>query len=193
MLAEGPGASQAAAGAPPARSAARRRASPAGSGAGARLVDGSGLSRGDRASPYRVVRLLDARCTSATSADAFLDSLPIAGRDGTLVRPHARAAPARGRCRGKTGTLSNVSALSGYCEAARGRHLRLLDPDERRLPDRRAPRLQDRMAAGDRARAQLARLAVQQRLEQARPRRAPRCPAPAPSSASQPGSSPATT
>ena len=31
-----------------------------------------------------------------------------------------RRGPARSRCRGKTGTLSNVSALSGYCRARSG-------------------------------------------------------------------------
>ena len=31
-----------------------------------------------------------------------------------------RSGAARGRCRGKTGTLSNVSALSGYCTARSG-------------------------------------------------------------------------
>jgi serine-type D-Ala-D-Ala carboxypeptidase/endopeptidase (penicillin-binding protein 4) len=49
----------------------------------------------------------------------FVDSLPIAGRDGTLFDRMRRGA-ARDRCRGKTGTLSNVSALSGYCEARSG-------------------------------------------------------------------------
>ena len=47
-----------------------------------------------------------------------MDSLPIAGRDGTLST--GCGAERRGRCRGKTGTLSNVSALSGYCEARSG-------------------------------------------------------------------------
>ena len=40
------------------RRANRPPASPAGSAPGARLVDGSGLSRGNRASPCRIVRLL---------------------------------------------------------------------------------------------------------------------------------------
>jgi D-alanyl-D-alanine carboxypeptidase/D-alanyl-D-alanine-endopeptidase (penicillin-binding protein 4) len=87
-------------------------------GAGAHIVDGSGLSRGDRASPYRVVRLLLGMQKRPEYA-AFFNSLSIAGRDGTLA-PRMRRGPARGRCHGKTGTLSDVSALSGYCKALSG-------------------------------------------------------------------------
>jgi serine-type D-Ala-D-Ala carboxypeptidase/endopeptidase (penicillin-binding protein 4) len=50
---------------------------------------------------------------------AWYESLPIAGRDGTLS-DRMRSGAARGRCHAKTGTLSNVSALSGYCEAISG-------------------------------------------------------------------------
>jgi D-alanyl-D-alanine carboxypeptidase/D-alanyl-D-alanine-endopeptidase (penicillin-binding protein 4) len=87
-------------------------------GARARLADGSGLSRANRASPHRVVRLLTAM-SERDEFDAWYDSLPVAGRDGTL-RDRMRRGAARGRCRGKTGTLSNVSALSGYCTARSG-------------------------------------------------------------------------
>jgi D-alanyl-D-alanine carboxypeptidase/D-alanyl-D-alanine-endopeptidase (penicillin-binding protein 4) len=87
-------------------------------GSSARLVDGSGLSRGNRASPYRVVRLL-AAMRRRDEYDAFVESLPIAGKDGTLY-DRMRSGAARRRCRGKTGTLSDVSALSGYCEARSG-------------------------------------------------------------------------
>jgi D-alanyl-D-alanine carboxypeptidase/D-alanyl-D-alanine-endopeptidase (penicillin-binding protein 4) len=84
----------------------------------ARIVDGSGLSRGNRAAPRRVVRFL-AGMTARDEFDAWYDSLPIAGRDGTLAT-RMRSGAARRRCHAKTGTLSNVSALSGYCEARSG-------------------------------------------------------------------------
>jgi serine-type D-Ala-D-Ala carboxypeptidase/endopeptidase (penicillin-binding protein 4) len=87
-------------------------------GARPTLVDGSGLSRGNRASPVSVVRLLSGMY-GREDYDPFVDSLPIAGQDGTLF-DRMRRGPARYRCRGKTGTLSNVSALSGYCEAQSG-------------------------------------------------------------------------
>jgi serine-type D-Ala-D-Ala carboxypeptidase/endopeptidase (penicillin-binding protein 4) len=87
-------------------------------GARARLADGSGLSRANRASPYRVVRLLEAM-SERDEFDSWYASLPVAGRDGTL-RDRMRSGPARRRCRAKTGTLSNVSALSGYCTARSG-------------------------------------------------------------------------
>jgi serine-type D-Ala-D-Ala carboxypeptidase/endopeptidase (penicillin-binding protein 4) len=87
-------------------------------GSRVRMVDGSGLSRGNRASPFRVVKLLTAM-RSRDEFDEFFDSLPIAGRDGTLA-DRMRSGAARLRCRAKTGTLSNVSALSGYCDARSG-------------------------------------------------------------------------
>jgi D-alanyl-D-alanine carboxypeptidase/D-alanyl-D-alanine-endopeptidase (penicillin-binding protein 4) len=87
-------------------------------GAPARLVDGSGLSRSNRATPRRLVRFL-AAMTGRDEFDAWYASLPVAGRDGTLAG-RMRSGPARGRCHAKTGTLSNVSALSGFCEARSG-------------------------------------------------------------------------
>jgi serine-type D-Ala-D-Ala carboxypeptidase/endopeptidase (penicillin-binding protein 4) len=87
-------------------------------GVRATLVDGSGLARGNRASPQGIVRLLKTMYGS-DDYDVFVGSLPIAGRDGTLF-DRMRRGPARNRCVGKTGTLSNVSALSGYCEALSG-------------------------------------------------------------------------
>ncbi|MBA3298649.1 MAG: D-alanyl-D-alanine carboxypeptidase/D-alanyl-D-alanine-endopeptidase [Thermoleophilaceae bacterium] len=88
-------------------------------GSAARLMDGSGLSRGNRASPLAVAKLLIALRDREDEFPAFFGSLSIAGRDGTL-RPRMRRGPARSRCRGKTGTLSGVSAVSGYCKARSG-------------------------------------------------------------------------
>jgi D-alanyl-D-alanine carboxypeptidase/D-alanyl-D-alanine-endopeptidase (penicillin-binding protein 4) len=86
-----------------------------------KLVDGSGLSRSNRAAPKQVARLLD-RLRDQPGFSQLYASLPIAGRDGTLA-PRLRHGPARGRCRAKTGTLTGVSALSGYCRSRSGRTL----------------------------------------------------------------------
>jgi D-alanyl-D-alanine carboxypeptidase/D-alanyl-D-alanine-endopeptidase (penicillin-binding protein 4) len=89
-----------------------------GLGSAARLVDGSGLSYSNRASPFRVAKLLTA-LIGRDDFEAFQASLSVAGRDGTLA-PRMRRGPARGNCRAKTGTLTAVSALSGYCRARSG-------------------------------------------------------------------------
>ena len=49
-------------------------------------------------------------------AAAFRGSLPVAGREGTLAG-RMEGTAAEGECAAKTGTLDDVSALSGYCEA----------------------------------------------------------------------------
>jgi D-alanyl-D-alanine carboxypeptidase/D-alanyl-D-alanine-endopeptidase (penicillin-binding protein 4) len=84
------------------------------------MVDGSGLDRRDQAAPKEVVDLLEGmRERSPDEFNALLNSLPIAGRDGTLDN-RMRHGAARGRCHAKTGTLSDVSTLSGYCFARGG-------------------------------------------------------------------------
>ena len=76
-------------------------------------VDGSGLTRSERASPLQIVRLLEAMRESKI-ADDFIGDLALAGHEGTVAdRMHGTAAD--GRCRTKTGTLTGVSNLSGYC------------------------------------------------------------------------------
>ena len=52
-------------------------------------------------------------------AQPFEASLPVAGRTGTL-HDRMRGTSARDACRAKTGTLSNVSALAGYCRTRDG-------------------------------------------------------------------------
>jgi D-alanyl-D-alanine carboxypeptidase/D-alanyl-D-alanine-endopeptidase (penicillin-binding protein 4) len=90
----------------------------AGDGAHPAVVDGSGLSRSDQTTPHDIVRVLAGVRNDAAGA-AFRASLPVAGRSGTL-RTRMRGTAAAGRCQAKTGTLSNVSSLAGYCQAADG-------------------------------------------------------------------------
>ena len=88
-------------------------------GVSARVVDGSGLSSSDSTSPRQMVRFLTAVRHSRVDAP-FERSLSVAGHSGTLAG-RMGGTTAAGRCRGKTGTLPAVSALSGYCDT-RGGH-----------------------------------------------------------------------
>jgi serine-type D-Ala-D-Ala carboxypeptidase/endopeptidase (penicillin-binding protein 4) len=82
------------------------------------VVDGSGLSRSNRTAPKALVALLTAMDEGALALP-FEASLPVAGRTGTL-HDRMRGTAARDACRAKTGTLSNVSALAGYCDTRSG-------------------------------------------------------------------------
>ncbi len=76
------------------------------------LADGSGLSRHNLASPAALVQTLSA-IAQAPQAGVFRASLPVAGVSGTL-KNRFRNTPAQGILRAKTGSMSGVSALSGY-------------------------------------------------------------------------------
>jgi D-alanyl-D-alanine carboxypeptidase/D-alanyl-D-alanine-endopeptidase (penicillin-binding protein 4) len=79
------------------------------------LDDGSGLSRGDLTTPRQVVTAL----TEMASNPYFVNSLAIGGETGTL-QSEMQGTLAQGNCRGKTGTLSDVANLAGYCVARNG-------------------------------------------------------------------------
>jgi serine-type D-Ala-D-Ala carboxypeptidase/endopeptidase (penicillin-binding protein 4) len=81
--------------------------------AGVRLADGSGLSGLDRLTAAAVVALLEAGLAQGELRDAFLQSLAVAGVDGTLEDRMERL-PARGQVIAKTGTTRTASALSGF-------------------------------------------------------------------------------
>lgn len=89
------------------------------------LVDGSGLSRKNLVTPEMVLSLLrfmDGHEDPAVRA-AFLASLPVGGREGTLSYRFRSGAAAGGRVRAKTGSLGNVSALSGFVDTEEGRRI----------------------------------------------------------------------
>jgi D-alanyl-D-alanine carboxypeptidase/D-alanyl-D-alanine-endopeptidase (penicillin-binding protein 4) len=81
------------------------------------MRNGSGLNDANRFSARQAVALLRAMWRRFPIAAEFLSSLPIAGRDGT-IRWRMDGTEAAGRLRAKTGTLENVTSLSGYVEAA---------------------------------------------------------------------------
>jgi len=84
-----------------------------GHGSGVHAVDGSGLTRSNRASPRQVVNLLRSMRGTPAGEDLIQD-MALAGHEGTVAdRMHGTAA--YGRCRTKTGTIRAVSNLSGYC------------------------------------------------------------------------------
>jgi D-alanyl-D-alanine carboxypeptidase/D-alanyl-D-alanine-endopeptidase (penicillin-binding protein 4) len=85
------------------------------------VVDtGSGLSFQSRITVHELVSIVRSAAGFTPNGDtalshAWLDSLPIAGTDGTLSS-RFRAGDVRGRMRGKTGTLATVIALSGVLD-----------------------------------------------------------------------------
>jgi serine-type D-Ala-D-Ala carboxypeptidase/endopeptidase (penicillin-binding protein 4) len=80
-----------------------------------KLDHGSGLSRNDATSPREVITLLRAMRNNRP----FVNSLAVAGETGTLAG-EMLGTPAAGNCRGKTGTLSDVANLVGYCTGKDG-------------------------------------------------------------------------
>ncbi len=83
------------------------------------MRNGSGLNDANRFSAAQVNKLLLYSVQSFPTMPEFLSSLGIAGKDGTL-RWRFEGSDAVGRLRAKTGTLENVSALSGYVVAVGG-------------------------------------------------------------------------
>jgi D-alanyl-D-alanine carboxypeptidase/D-alanyl-D-alanine-endopeptidase (penicillin-binding protein 4) len=86
--------------------------------AGYNLMDGSGLSRLDLVTPSTVIKLLRYMYQSPVR-EKWISILPVGAQDGTLSSRFG-ATPAAGRVFAKTGTLSHVSALSGYLQRPEG-------------------------------------------------------------------------
>lgn len=79
-----------------------------------RLADGSGLSRHNLITPEALVQTLRLMANSP-AASIYRQSLPIPGEKGTL-KNRFNVTPNRVILQAKTGTMSGVSALSGYIE-----------------------------------------------------------------------------
>jgi serine-type D-Ala-D-Ala carboxypeptidase/endopeptidase (penicillin-binding protein 4) len=90
---------------------------------GARIYDGSGLSRHDRVDAGTLVAVLQlASASDHPELRSVVTGLPVAAYDGSLTYRFDRS-PGRGWVRAKTGTLTGTSALAGLVTDARGRVL----------------------------------------------------------------------
>jgi D-alanyl-D-alanine carboxypeptidase/D-alanyl-D-alanine-endopeptidase (penicillin-binding protein 4) len=83
--------------------------------------DGSGLSREDLLTPHAMVKLL-LYMAQAQNFQAFLDSLPVSGIDGTLAH-RLTGDDLKGKIHAKTGSVEHVNTLSGYMDLPSGRRL----------------------------------------------------------------------
>ncbi len=85
------------------------------------FYDGSGMSPDDRVTPRAFTQLLSYAARQPWG-DAWRATLPVAGEDGTLLN-RFRQTPLAGHLWAKTGTLDEVTTLSGYLQAASGKTL----------------------------------------------------------------------
>lgn len=83
------------------------------------IADGSGLSLYNYVSPELETDILKYAFHKEHIYPYLFNSMPIAGKDGTLSKRMQRGY-AYGNVHAKTGTVTGVSALAGYCTAANG-------------------------------------------------------------------------
>jgi D-alanyl-D-alanine carboxypeptidase/D-alanyl-D-alanine-endopeptidase (penicillin-binding protein 4) len=83
------------------------------------MKNGSGINDTNRFSAAQFTRILRYMFASEAYAPEYISALGIAGKDGTL-KYRFEGSDAVGRLRAKTGTLFNVTALSGYVQAVGG-------------------------------------------------------------------------
>jgi D-alanyl-D-alanine carboxypeptidase/D-alanyl-D-alanine-endopeptidase (penicillin-binding protein 4) len=87
-----------------------------------RIADGSGLSLYNYVSPELMTRLLRYAWRNKNISDCLLPTLAIAGVDGTL-QGRMKKTKAEGNVHAKTGTLTGISSLAGYCTSPEGHEL----------------------------------------------------------------------
>ena len=87
-----------------------------------KIADGSGLSLYNYVSAELEVALLRYAYKNAEIFNHLYHSMPVAGEDGTL-RNRMRGSAADGNVHAKTGTLTGIRSLAGYCTAANGHML----------------------------------------------------------------------
>lgn len=84
-----------------------------------KIADGSGLSLYNYVSVELLVKLLKYGYQHQNIYHHLLPSMPTAGVDGTLKK-RLRGTHTHGKVWAKTGTVTGVTSLAGYCEASNG-------------------------------------------------------------------------
>nr|XP_061808145.1 D-alanyl-D-alanine carboxypeptidase DacC-like [Nerophis lumbriciformis] len=84
------------------------------------MADGSGMSRGNRFAPRQVTTLLRYMHNEHVWGQEYLRTLPYSGERGLRWARRLAKPPYRGNVFAKTGTLSGVSALSGFAKGRSG-------------------------------------------------------------------------
>ena len=77
------------------------------------ILEGSGLTRYNKVNAEMYIKMLKYMYDDRFLFDYFMNSLSIAGKDGTL-KNRMIGTEAEGNVYAKTGTINSVSALSGY-------------------------------------------------------------------------------
>jgi D-alanyl-D-alanine carboxypeptidase/D-alanyl-D-alanine-endopeptidase (penicillin-binding protein 4) len=85
-------------------------------------ADGSGLSRYNYVAPNMVTAVLERMYRDPKHKEAFIATLPIAGKDGTIAT-RMRRSRAEGNAVAKTGSIANVRSLSGFVRTRDGEML----------------------------------------------------------------------
>jgi D-alanyl-D-alanine carboxypeptidase/D-alanyl-D-alanine-endopeptidase (penicillin-binding protein 4) len=88
---------------------------------GAKISDGSGLSRENRLTARMLTAWLNSFHTDSRLSAAFIDSLAVGGESGTLRSRFAKLSTAGVAVQCKTGFINGVSCLSGYVTTPDGR------------------------------------------------------------------------
>lgn len=109
-----------------------------------RFADGSGLSLYNYVSADIEVAFLRYAFHNKDMYYKLYETLPIAAIDGTL-KDRMNGTVAAGNVRAKTGTVSGVSSLAGYCTTSGGRHLAFSIINQGVMKGSYAKALQDRL------------------------------------------------
>lgn len=109
-----------------------------------RFADGSGLSLYNYVSAEMEIAFLRYAYSKEDIYNELIEALPIAGIDGTL-KDRMKGTAAEGNVRAKTGTLSGVFSLAGYCVAGNGHRLAFAILNQGVMKGAYARGLQDRI------------------------------------------------